>query len=70
MAVVIFNSKKVQTNMRNPETPNIEIRCPKCGSLKVERTKNQECHCNQCGEIFYFVTPKCGSQADLGRYDL
>jgi len=70
MAVVIFNSKKVQTNMRNPETPNIEIRCPKCGSLKVERTKNQECHCNQCGAIFYFVTPKCGSQADLGRYDL
>jgi ribosomal protein L37AE/L43A len=54
------------------ELPKVEIRCPKCGSSAVERTKNQECRCCSCGEVFYFVTPRCGSQAedDLGRYEL
>lgn len=50
--------------------PEFEIRCPKCGSKAVERNSNQEVHCASCGEIFYFVTPKCGSQADLERYKL
>ncbi|XES77963.1 MAG: hypothetical protein ACBZ72_03585 [Candidatus Bathyarchaeia archaeon] len=46
------------------------IRCPKCQSLEVEKNKNQEFHCRQCGETFYFVTPKCGSQMDSSRYEL
>ena len=52
--------------------PEVEISCPKCGSSLVERVKNQECRCYRCGVVFYFVTPRCGSQAsdDLGRYEL
>lgn len=52
------------------KTPNVEICCPKCGSSAVVRSKNQECRCTVCGEIFYFVTPQCGSQTDLERYKL
>jgi len=55
--------------LESKKTPNVEIRCPKCGSSAVEKTKNQEFHCSNCGEIFYFVTPKCGS-ADIERYKL
>jgi DNA-directed RNA polymerase subunit RPC12/RpoP len=51
-------------------TPTVEIRCPKCSSPAVEKNKNQEYHCSHCGEIFYFVTPNCGSQSDLERYKL
>jgi ribosomal protein L37AE/L43A len=47
-----------------------EIRCPKCASTELERGKNQEVHCKQCGETFYFVTPQCGSKTNLERYDL
>jgi ribosomal protein L37AE/L43A len=45
------------------------LRCPKCGSLRVERQKNQEVKCVKCGMVFYFVTPDTGS-ADFGRYQL
>jgi len=47
----------------------VEIRCPKCSSLDVEKNRNQEYHCCHCGKIFYFVTPECGS-LDLERYEL
>ncbi|MGD6933768.1 MAG: hypothetical protein ACQCN5_06140 [Candidatus Bathyarchaeia archaeon] len=50
--------------------PNFDLKCPKCGSQAVERMKNQECRCGKCGYVFYFVTPECGSQLDLSRYDL
>jgi ribosomal protein L37AE/L43A len=51
--------------------PTVEICCPKCGSKTVERRNNQEFRCNDCKEIFYFVTPACGSQTeDLERYNL
>jgi ribosomal protein S27AE len=52
------------------KTPTVEKHCPKCGSAAVEKNKNQEFHCGNCGEIFYFVTPKCGSQHDLKKYEL
>ncbi|XHH10521.1 MAG: hypothetical protein ACFCUE_07800 [Candidatus Bathyarchaeia archaeon] len=47
-----------------------DLKCPKCGSRAVERLKNQEHQCGKCGYVFYFVTPECGSQLDLSRYDL
>jgi len=47
-----------------------KMSCPKCRSPLVERLKNQECKCNACGEIFYFVTPNTGSCSDLERYNL
>ena len=55
---------------KEEKTPNVEICCPKCGSQAIEKSKNQEKHCTKCGAIFYFVTPKCGSQLDLERYEL
>jgi NADH pyrophosphatase NudC (nudix superfamily) len=48
----------------------VEVRCPKCGSKEIEKKNNQERRCSKCGEIFYFVTPQCGSQTDLERYNL
>jgi len=48
----------------------VEVRCPKCGSKEIEGKNNQERRCIKCGEIFYFVTPHCGSQTYLERYDL
>ncbi|MDR0470291.1 MAG: hypothetical protein LBH79_01025 [Nitrososphaerota archaeon] len=45
------------------------MRCPKCGSLRVERLHNQEVRCQACGMVFYFVTPDTGS-ADFDRYKL
>jgi len=59
----------LHANLRRRKTPKIEIRCPKCNSSAVEKTKNQEFHCGNCGEIFYFVTPTCGS-TDFERYKL
>jgi tRNA(Ile2) C34 agmatinyltransferase TiaS len=50
--------------------PAVEIRCPKCGAQEVEKGKNQEFRCSHCREIFYFVTPKCGSQLNVERYEL
>jgi predicted RNA-binding Zn-ribbon protein involved in translation (DUF1610 family) len=50
--------------------PTVEVHCPKCGSTAIEKRKNQEHHCTKCGETFYFVTPQCGSQLDLERYEL
>jgi ribosomal protein L37AE/L43A len=44
--------------------------CPKCGSPEIEKSKNQEFRCSQCGEIFYFVVPKCGSEPDFEKYKL
>ena len=35
--------------------PNVEIRCPKCGSSEVERTKNQECRCLRVGKFFILL---------------
>lgn len=55
---------------KEQQTSKVEIRCPKCGSFAIEKNKNQERRCTKCGEIFYFVTPKCGSQTDLERYNL
>jgi len=49
--------------------PNFDVKCPKCGSQVIERLKNQEHRCCKCGYVFYFVTPECGSQLDLSRYD-
>jgi DNA-directed RNA polymerase subunit RPC12/RpoP len=46
------------------------VRCPKCGSERVERQRNQEVRCSACGFIFYFVTPDAGSVEDLDRYRL
>ncbi len=46
------------------------LRCPKCGSHAIEKGKNQECRCAKCGNVFYFVTPECGTQLDLSRYEL
>ena len=57
-------------NGEGRRTPTAEIRCPKCGAPAVKKNKNQERRCTQCGEIFYFVTPKCGSQLDLRKYEL
>jgi ribosomal protein L37AE/L43A len=45
------------------------MRCPKCGSLHVERLRNQEVKCIGCGFVFYFVTPDTGS-IDFDRYRL
>jgi len=45
------------------------MKCPKCGSHMVEVLKNQERLCRKCGYVFYFVTPNCGTQHDLSRYD-
>jgi uncharacterized Zn finger protein len=45
------------------------LKCPKCGSHTVEVLKNQERICGKCGYVFYFVTPNCGTQLDLSRYD-
>jgi predicted RNA-binding Zn-ribbon protein involved in translation (DUF1610 family) len=56
--------------MDNIRTNKVEICCPKCGSSAIEKSKNQERRCIQCGEIFYFVTPKCGSQLNHKRYEL
>jgi tRNA(Ile2) C34 agmatinyltransferase TiaS len=52
------------------EMTNFYVRCPRCGSSLVEKGKNQEFRCSQCKEVFYFVTPKCGSQLDVKRYEL
>jgi ribosomal protein S27AE len=52
------------------KTPTVEMRCPKCGSAAIKKNKNQEYLCSKCGETFYFVIPKCGSQLDLKRYTL
>lgn len=52
------------------ETSTIKKRCPKCGSIEIEKGKNQEYQCKQCKETFYFVTPQCGSQFELKRYEL
>ena len=49
---------------------DFKISCPKCGSCKIVKKKNQERHCTQCGEIFYVVTPSGGSQMDQERYSL
>lgn len=70
--MVIFNSEPVHGRVDGVEVPMVEVCCPKCGSSSVERIKNQECRCCRCGVVFYFVTPRCGSQAsdDLGRYEL
>jgi predicted RNA-binding Zn-ribbon protein involved in translation (DUF1610 family) len=56
--------------MEEEKTPTVEMRCPKCGSAAIKKNKNQEYFCSKCGETFYFVTPKCGSQLDLKRYTL
>jgi ribosomal protein L37AE/L43A len=56
--------------MEEEKTPTVEMRCPKCGSADIKKNKNQEYLCSKCKEIFYFVTPKCGSQLDLKRYAL
>jgi NADH pyrophosphatase NudC (nudix superfamily) len=47
-----------------------KMHCPKCGSMAVEKHQNQERQCSQCGEIFYFVTPKSGSQLEFKKYEL
>jgi len=49
---------------------NFDVKCPKCSSNTVKKTKNQEHQCSKCGYTFYFVTPKCGTQHDLSRYKL
>lgn len=54
--------------MNNTKIDKVEICCPKCGSKSIEKGNNQERRCSKCGEIFYFVTPKCGSQLDDERY--
>jgi len=36
----------------------------------IDVMKNQERICRKCGYVFYFVTPNCGTQLDLSRYDL
>ncbi|MDD4325537.1 MAG: hypothetical protein PHC63_03805 [Candidatus Bathyarchaeota archaeon] len=46
------------------------MRCPKCGSLKVERQRNQEVRCCSCGLVFFYVTPDAVSGTDLDRYRL
>jgi|GEM_PF-1181191 len=48
---------------------SIDVKCPKCGSCAIESLKNQEQRCSNCGYVFYFVTPECGSQLDLSRYE-
>ncbi len=55
---------------KEESTPTAKIRCPKCGSHSVEKNKNQEFHCIDCEEIFYFVTPKCGSEPSFEKYKL
>jgi transposase-like protein len=50
--------------------PNIEIRCPKCGSPEVKKNQNQEFNCTQCNKTFYFVTPKTHSENNPDRYNL
>jgi predicted RNA-binding Zn-ribbon protein involved in translation (DUF1610 family) len=61
--------KRFSLNLEGRKTSKVELRCPKCGYLEVEKNKNQEYRCSRCGEIFYFVTPECGS-ADFERYKL
>jgi ribosomal protein L37AE/L43A len=53
-----------------PQGVDVEMRCPKCGSLRVERQRNQEVKCCACGMVFYFVTPDTGSGTDFERYTL
>jgi tRNA(Ile2) C34 agmatinyltransferase TiaS len=66
----IINRNQFMPTRTEEKTPNVEIHCPKCGSTAVEKSNNQEHRCTKCGEIFYFVTPQCGSQLDLERYKL
>ena len=69
-AKVTRNVPTVKDKLGRNNMPTVEIHCPKCGSAAVEKSRNQEFHCNQCKEIFYFVTPKCGSQLDMKKYEL
>jgi DNA-directed RNA polymerase subunit RPC12/RpoP len=65
----IFNSPTGSLKQEH-KMPSIQIQCPKCGSKTVEKQKNQEYHCANCGETFYFVTPDTGSSNNLERYNL
>jgi ribosomal protein L37AE/L43A len=56
--------------MKKQKTPTVKISCPKCSSPAVEKNKNQEFRCNTCGKIFYFVTPKYGSDPNSKKYKL
>ncbi|NLE06662.1 MAG: hypothetical protein GX638_17900 [Crenarchaeota archaeon] len=56
--------------MEGKEVPNTQIRCPKCGSNDVIKNMNLEYKCNECGKIFFFVTPNTHSEKDLDRYKL
>jgi hypothetical protein len=38
-----------------------------CFSSGREKQKSRV-RCSQCGEIFYFVVPKCGSEPDFEKY--
>ena len=50
--------------------PLEDVRCPKCGSLRVEKKMNQEYSCSRCGRTFYYVTPNTHSEDLTDRYNL
>lgn len=58
-----------KTTVGDLMTSSHNMKCPKCGSHVIERLKNQEHICVKCSYVFYFVTPDCGTQLDLSRYD-